>query len=67
MNFDEVIDRRNTHSAKWDMIEEMYGVSQENGIPMWVDDMDFRPPNCVSDAILKMHEHGIYRYFGDNT
>ena len=67
MNFDEVIDRKNTHSVKWDMIEEMYGVSQKNGIPMWVADMDFRPPSCVSDAILQMHEHGIYGYFGDNT
>jgi len=67
MNFDEVINRKNTHSVKWDMIEEMYGVSQKNGIPMWVADMDFRPPNCVSNAILKMHEHGIYGYFGDNT
>ena len=67
MNFDEVIDRKNTHSVKWDMIEELYGVSQENGIPMWVADMDFRPPKCVSNAILRMHENGIYGYFGDNT
>ena len=36
MNFDEIINRKNTHSAKWDMMEELFGVSKDNGIPMWV-------------------------------
>jgi len=66
MNFDEIINRKNTHSVKWDMMEELYGVSKENGIPMWVADMDFRPPKCISDSIKKMYDHGIYGYFGDD-
>ena len=66
MNFDEIINRKNTHSAKWDMMEELYGVSKENGIPMWVADMDFRPPKCISESIKKMYDHGIYGYFGDD-
>ncbi len=53
MNFDEIINRKNTHSAKWDMMEELYGVSKENGIPMWVADMDFRPPKIVQDLFLE--------------
>ncbi len=65
MNFDEIIDRVGTHSSKWDMMEPIYGVSPQDGIPMWVADMDFRPPQCVSDAVKAMHEHGIYGYFGD--
>ncbi len=65
MNFDELIDRVGTHSSKWDMMEPIYGVSPKDGIPMWVADMDFRPPQCVSDAIKSMHDHGIYGYFGD--
>ena len=33
MNFDEKIERRGTHSDKWDMMESKYGVSPEDGIP----------------------------------
>ena len=66
MNFDEIINRKNTHSAKWDMMEELFGVSKDNGIPMWVADMDFRPPKCISESIKKMYDHGIYGYFGDD-
>ncbi len=66
MNFDEIIDRVGTHSSKWDMMEPIYGVSPKDGIPMWVADMDFRPPQCVSDAIKAMHDHGIYGYYGDD-
>lgn len=66
MSFDEIIDRRGTHSVKWDMMETLYGVSPEDGISMWVADMDFRPPQCVQDAVGQMHEHGVYGYFGDD-
>lgn len=67
MNFDEVINRSGTHSVKWDMMEKLYGVPQEDGIAMWVADMDFKPPQCVSDAVAAMHQHGIYGYYGDET
>ncbi|MCH1386046.1 MAG: aminotransferase, partial [Rhodobacteraceae bacterium] len=40
MNFDERIERRGTHSVKWDMMESLYGVPQDDGIAMWVADMD---------------------------
>ena len=42
MNFDEIIDRRGTGSTKWDRMEAYGGVSPEDGLPMWVADMDFR-------------------------
>lgn len=64
--FDEIINRRGTHSSKWDMMEKAYGVSPETGIAMWVADMDFRPPACVSRALQAMVDHGIYGYFGDD-
>lgn len=67
MNFDEVINRSGTHSVKWDMMEKLYGVPQEDGIAMWVADMDFKPPQCVADAVAAMHQHGIYGYYGDET
>ena len=64
MNFDEHIDRRNTHSSKWDMMELLYGVSPDDGISMWVADTDFRPPQIVQDKLTEMTEHGIYGYYG---
>jgi len=62
-DFDEVIDRRNTHSAKWDAMEPLYGVSSDDGISMWVADMDFRPPQAVSAAVQGMVDHGVYGYY----
>ena len=67
MNFDEIIDRRATHSDKWDNMEARYGVSPDDGIAMWVADMDFRPPQCVSNAVAALHSLGVYGYFGDET
>ena len=67
MNFDEKIERRGTHSVKWDMMEHNYGVSPDDGIPMWVADMDFHPPECVQKAVQNLSEHGIYGYYGDDT
>jgi len=64
MNFDEIIDRRGTHSAKWDVMQPLFGVSPDDGISMWVADMDFRPPQVVQDALQKMFDLGVYGYFG---
>ena len=63
MNFDEIIDRKGTHSAKWDMMDKLYNVPAEDGIAMWVADMDFRPPACVQNALQGMLDHGIYGYY----
>ncbi|SMR83345.1 cystathione beta-lyase [Aliiroseovarius halocynthiae] len=67
MNFDEIIERRGTHSAKWDMMEKIYGVPKDDGIAMWVADMDFRPPAAVQNALQGMLDHGIYGYYGDES
>lgn len=67
MSFDEMIDRRGTHCAKWDMMEKAYGVAPDDGIAMWVADAEFRAPACVQDAVRTVQDHGIYGYFGDDT
>lgn len=67
MNFDEIIERRGTHSAKWDMMEPIYGVPKDDGIAMWVADMDFHPPQCVTDAMQGMVDHNVFGYFGDDS
>lgn len=66
MNFDKLIERRGTHSDKWDRMETLYGVPSADGIPMWVADMDFHPPTSVQRALEKMLAHGVYGYFGDD-
>jgi cystathionine beta-lyase len=67
MDFDEIIDRRGTHCAKWDNMEPIYGVPADTGIAMWVADMDFRPPAVVQSALQDMLDHGVYGYFGDDS
>ena len=67
MDFDEQINRFGTHSAKWDMMEPMFGVPAKDGIAMWVADMEFRPPACVQVALQGMLDHGLYGYFGDEA
>lgn len=54
-NFDEFIPRRNHHSIKWKFYDE-------DVIPMWVADMDFKSPQPVIDALLQRAEHGVYGY-----
>jgi cystathionine beta-lyase len=67
MSFDEIVDRHGTHSMKWDMMEKLYGVPADDGIPMWVADMDFPAPDCIQDAVQRMRDHGIYGYYGDDA
>ena len=67
MSFDEIIDRRGTHCAKWDKMEAIYGVPADEGIAMWVADMDFRPPQVVHDALRAQIDHGIYGYYGNDS
>lgn len=52
--FDELINRRGTQSYKWDV--------DENELPMWVADMDFKTAPAVIDALKKRVEHGIFGY-----
>ena len=64
IDFDEIIDRRNTHAQKWDEVEDRYGVPTATGIPMWVADMDFRAPPAVNAALQQMVDHGVHGYYG---
>jgi len=67
MSFDEIIDRRGTHCVKWDMMEALYGVSPDEGLSMWVADMDFPAPACVQAVVRDMADHGVFGYFGDDS
>ena len=65
MSFDDIIDRTGTKCAKWDAMEALYGVSPEDGLAMWVADMDFRSPDCIIDAAQKVTDLGIFGYRSD--
>lgn len=55
-DFDELIPRRGTHSYKWD------SATEEEVLPMWVADMDFRTAPPVVEALQKRVAHGIFGY-----
>lgn len=59
-NFDEIIDRKNTGSLKWDFCEKYLG--EKEVLPMWVADMDFRVPQPVIEAVICKARLGIYGY-----
>jgi cysteine-S-conjugate beta-lyase len=56
-NFDEVINRKNTDSFKWDFFQDPEGT-----IPMPVADMDFRSPEPILQALREVTEHGVFGY-----
>ena len=60
VNFDLVIDRRNTNSLKHDFAKE--NNLPEDVLPMWVADMDFKAAPCVIEALQKSVDHGIFGY-----
>lgn len=55
-NFDQLIDRRQTGSEKWDLY------AGRDIIPLWVADMDFAAPPAVIDALHQRIDHGIFGY-----
>lgn len=44
-NFDQRIDRRHSDSLKWNKY------SDQDVLPLWVADTDFRSPECIIEAI----------------
>ncbi|MEH7110695.1 MalY/PatB family protein [Bacillus sp. JJ1764] len=58
--FDEKIDRLKTSSVKWELTKEIFGESDV--WPMWVADMDFKPPQAVIDTLKYRVDHGIFGY-----
>ena len=59
-DFDTVIERRGTASAKYDYIAR--NGYPEDTLPMWIADMDFQVAPCITEALKKQAEHGIYGY-----
>ncbi len=54
------VERKNSVSLKWDLLGQRFG--DADLIPMWVADMDFRTPECITDALHRRVAHGAYGY-----
>jgi cystathionine beta-lyase len=65
-DFDRVIDRRGTHSAKWDRSGMGCGVHARDAIPMWVADMDFAAPPGVQRTLQAEVERSTHGYYASN-
>ncbi len=59
-NFNEKIDRRNNHSAKWSEMDKNF-ISNDLW-PMWIADMDLKTAPEVTEAIEKKASEGIFGY-----
>lgn len=55
-NFDEIVQRRGSNSYKWD------SAADDDVLPMWVADMDFRTAPAVIDALAQRVRHGVFGY-----
>ncbi len=55
-NFDQRIDRRHSDSLKWNKYAD------QDILPLWVADTDFRSPDCIIEAIKTRAAHGIFGY-----
>lgn len=58
-NFDQVISRYGTNSAKWDGMAQTMG---KDMIALSVADMDLQAPPAVVERVAGMARHGIYGY-----
>lgn len=62
-DFDAVIERRNTHSLKWDALAARTGVTAPDGLAMWTADMDFYAPEAVRARLSAAVAHGVFGYY----
>ncbi len=60
LDFDEIINRRNTSCLKYDFAERR-GYPADV-LPLWVADMDFRTSSCVEEALSSLSRFNLYGY-----
>ncbi|TVP91806.1 MAG: putative C-S lyase [Alkalibacterium sp.] len=60
MDFNKLINRKDTGSIKWDKAERLFG--SKDVLPMWVADMDFDNPDPVKDALTNMIRNEVLGY-----
>ncbi len=58
--FDRELDRRGTHSVKWDWREKIFG--RDDVLPFWVADMDVQVPEEILRPMRERVRHGVMGY-----
>lgn len=53
--------RANTDCAKWDGLSDTFG--QEDLLPLWVADMDFKVAPCIREALHEAVDQGAFGYY----
>ncbi|CAQ85117.1 conserved hypothetical protein [Photorhabdus asymbiotica] len=61
-DFNQIIDRHNTGSVKWDFLGRYLQLDQTDLLPMWISDFDFQCPEEVLQALRTRVGHGIFGY-----
>lgn len=56
-DFDTIVPRRGTNSYKWDSMP-----ANQDVLPLWVADMDFRTAPVITEALARRVQHGIFGY-----
>jgi cystathionine beta-lyase len=59
-DFDKVVDRSGSGDLKHEVLQERYG--RADLLPLWVADMDFETPACITDALKERLNHSLYGY-----
>lgn len=60
LDFDRVVDRKNTRCLKYDFAK--WRGMPEDVLPLWVADMDFKTSSYVEEALVEEARHGIFGY-----
>ena len=53
-DLNEKVDRRHSDCAKWNV--------EENELPMWIADMDFKAAPAIQKALAARLAHGVFGY-----
>lgn len=60
LNFDQVVDRKNTRCLKYDFAVKR-GMP-EDVLPLWVADMDFKTSSYIEDALVERAKEAVFGY-----
>lgn len=57
---DYYVERQDSQSLKWDLLEERFG--NPDLLPLWVADMDFKVSPAITQVLADRVQHGVYGY-----
>ena len=61
-DFESKISRKNTGSAKWELMYKCYDKVCDDIVPLSVADMEFHTPPCIVEGLKNFLDEGILGY-----